>query len=890
MEQQVNPGALLCCCVLLVGFAALCTFLLQRRARVQPSVVARQEAEVVTVASQETVIEASSPAAIAVVPRERGIIVDVVESKFETDLQRANIYEIRLPKGTAWEPDRAINFLKHILATFNGRVVLRIVAEPGRVMWQMIDCFTFLEDTSLVVQAVQSIYPKAEVEVSDHESPAVAEPFARVTIPFVLTDDFFRPTKSVMDIKESDPLVSFVHSMGELQEGERLIYTLCLAGLVDQYTWEQAVKQTQISDGAKAANFGWNLLNAVLTEGKGSWKPLSGTGATGKGKYAPEVQKLFEHKLYDQLPLNVYLLLQKDAVGEDRESLRRIVNPVLILGAQFASEHNEFTPLDEGIKRWRVDSPEKERSTSAMGVISAWIDGTDHPWEHLRDKASVVMSPEEVAALWHLPHRGFATTGVAWAPTRRPAPAALVSNKEGVWIGYNVVTGRQNPIYLHDEDRETHINVVGKTKVGKSTLMHNLIHQDIKSGKGVGVVDPHGKLVEDILRYSIPDERMDDVVVIDIANEEYPPPLNPMAVPGERGRLAAGRVMAVLDKIYGGFSGTPRIADTLAAALVTLWQEETPTVRDVTRLFDDLEYRYSLLSQLDDFVTEEFWRRFEKLSPSRQDELSYPVVYRMRNFYGNPTLYPVMCHSDALDLADLISRGKIILVSLRANEEKVPPREQRLLGAVIVSQLQMAAMRPAKRESPGGEEVETARKKPPFYLYIDEAQEFVTTALDEIFPEARKFGLYLTVAHQFLGQLKGKTLGAVMGNVGTSIVFQVGPDDARALAAYLSPEFKAEDLINLDLHHAAIKMRLGGRTLPAFSLETRPRPGEEDEEAEEREERIRKRSVEQYTPKSREEVLDWLQKRYARSRFMLPREQRGSSEDENWVVTPEPRE
>jgi hypothetical protein len=237
------------------------------------------------------------------------------------------------------------------------------------------------------------------------------------------------------------------------------------------------------------------------------------------------------------------VLLQKDVVGENKDSLRRIMIPMSILIEQFSSYNGLIPLVDENEETLvtNVDSDETERATSALGLVGSFIGKTGKNWQ----KATSVLSTEELAALWHLPHKDFTSPEIAWAPIRRPAPLELINNKEGVLIGDNVSSSRRHPIFLPEDSRETHLSIAGKTGVGKSTLMHNLVSQDIRDGKGVGVVDPHGKLVSDILRYSIPDERIDDVVVIDIANEEYPPPLNPLVIPGERDSVAAGQVVAV---------------------------------------------------------------------------------------------------------------------------------------------------------------------------------------------------------------------------------------------------------------------------------------------------------------------------------------------------------
>ena len=169
--------------------------------------------------------------------------------------------------------------------------------------------------------------------------------------------------------------------------------------------------------------------------------------------------------------------------------------------------------------------------------------------------------------------------------------------------------------------------------------------------------------------------------------------------------------------------------------LTTLELDKTPTVRDVHRLFKGDDYRDRLLDRLDDELSWEFWEDFETLSLGQQEQIAYPVLYRMRKFYGNKTLYPIMCHPQTLDLGRFIAERKIVLVSLQADRRKIAPAEQRLLGIILVLQLQLAAM--------------SSLSNPMFYLYIDEAQNFVTTALDTILSEARKFRLSLTLANQF---------------------------------------------------------------------------------------------------------------------------------------------
>ena len=213
-----------------------------------------------------------------------------------------------------------------------------------------------------------------------------------------------------------------------------------------------------------------------------------------------------------------------------------------------------------------------------------------------------------------------------------------------------------------------------------------------------------------------------------------------------------------------------------------------------------------------------------------------------------------MCHPDPLDIAARMAQNKIILVSLRASEAKVPLTERVLLGAGLVAQIQMAALAGVIQNGP-------------YFLYIDETQYFVTSALDQMLSEARKRGLGLVLTNQYLKQLAGNTLNAVMGNVGAMISFEVGEPDAKAVASYVKPDFTAADLVSLGNYKAAVTMRFEGERQPAFSLETVAPPRSQDQTtAGEAEERIRKKSIQNYTPKSHQEVVDWLSARYAPSR------------------------
>jgi hypothetical protein len=780
------------------------------------------------------------------------------ESTFGSKLLRSKMYEIRAPSWLDWDPDKSIVLMKHLLGIFGSdSVIFRIVVESGRIAWQIVDCGSQSQETQLVIQGVRSIYPQAEVTASEYQPFQFLGPVHRLVIPYTLKSDFFCPIKAVDQMKKSDPLVALVHAMAAAaNEGGRFLYTVAVVKRTSRVKIQSGITQIQ--------RVNLHPLQLLSTAG---WADVAGKAIAGKtmtAKYVPEQQKIFEQKLRNEVLYDAYAALQFDI--KDEQDLERMLNAATILEQQFDTDltglRSYFDKADP--YRWHVTSAEEEARTNTLALVGSWIGDVDKRGAVLR----AILSVPELAALWHLPHSLFASPEINWIPKGHVvAPPALIKNSDGVLIGNNLVGGRPTPIYLPDASRQSHVNIIGKTQVGKSTFMHNLIHQDIAAGKGVGVIDPHGTLIQDILRSSIPANRVKDVVLIDIANEDFPPPLNLLSIAGE---YAVGQTTTILEQLYGEFV---KVGDVLRAALLTLQVEPHPTLRDVPRVLSDPEYRHQLLRQVENPAVLDFWQEFEGQSASVQRETIAPVSRRIRSFYANPVLYPIICHPDSLDYDKLIAERKILLVNLQCDDRKVPPRERRLLGTVLVSHLQMAAM--------------SVQQVTPFYLYIDEVQEFVTTSLDEMLPQVRKFGLYLTIANQFLGQLRGSTLEAVTGNIGATIAFQLGPDDARSMAPHFRPEFDVDDLVNLDLHQAAVKIRLGTKTLPAFAINTLPAVAEPSNAAHVAA-AIRQSSIDHATPKSRKQVLEWLEQRYPRPGFVSSGKGANSTDGDDWLVPPGP--
>lgn len=769
------------------------------------------------------------------------------------NLSQVRAYAVKVPSTNAWHPETAARFMEQVLEKYH-MLTFQILAEPDSLTWRILDHRRRL-DPSVMKQTICAFYPDAEVEEAEFASAPFEDAFCRYIMSFEQTAEPVFPIAYVETFKQLDPLANLTQELSHLQQGERVTYTLFVADSA-RFLYQQAENLLTFKPGS-------NPFKLLSPEG---WAEAGYSLATGEKQrlsvYEDKDQEVILRK-FTNFVYQCLLLIQIDAPTFDRvEALTRLNTFI----QQYRNLPYGALAWHEGVPEdgvYHVETPEHDSDTSTFGLLNRWLTNTGTEWHAIR----LLLDTRELAGLWHLPNTLFQASQIAWSRKGARLPQPMYGYREGVCLGESHFGGVSEPVYMPDQDRATHINILGMTGVGKSTLMHHLITQDIARGSGVAVIDPHGQLVRDILQTGIPEAREGDVVVLDLANVEYPPPLNPMA--STRNEAATARIISVLEKIYGRPENAPRMANALSSALITLRHEPQATVRDIARLFLDAEFRQALLEKVTDEVALEFWEyEYEGASPGQQLQIRDPVLYRVRAFYRNADLYPIICHPQGLDFAQLMEDGKIILLSLGMDEERIPESERNLMGAIVVSQLQMAAM---KRRN-------TSR---PFYLYIDEVQNFVTSSLDKVFSEARKFELPLTVANQYLKQLSGETLDAMMGNVGAMVVFQCGLDDARRLAPYMKPGFEAEDLVNLDKFQAVVKMRFNEKTQSAFSLSPLPPRTAETLAPEERfkctqaELRIRQLSQATYTPMHRDEVQAWLAERYPRRRPRLGKADEG---------------
>ncbi|MDA2921154.1 type IV secretion system DNA-binding domain-containing protein [Desulfobacterota bacterium AH_259_B03_O07] len=355
--------------------------------------------------------------------------------------------------------------------------------------------------------------------------------------------------------------------------------------------------------------------------------------------------------------------------------------------------------------------------------------------------------------------------------------------------------------------------IIGKTGVGKSTVLKNTMAQDIQNAAGFALLDPHGDLVKDVLRL-IPLARKEDVIYINPSDTARQPGFNVFEGIGtpEGRHLVASGLISVFKKLWHEFWG-PRTEHILRNAVLALLEYPGTTLLDLPRILVDENYRKTVLLYVTDIYVREFWlKEFAKYPARLKAEAIAPIQNKAGAFLGNPFIRNILGQKkSSFDIRKVMDNGKILLANLSKGE--LGEDTATLLGSLLITRIELAAL--SRSDTP-----EEERKD--FTLFIDEFHTFTTESLTDMLPEMRKRRLSLVLAHQYLEQIDEKLRAALFGNVGTVIAFRVGARDAEYLAREFYPTFKREDFIRLPTYHIYIKLMIDGVTSKPFSAVTLP--------------------------------------------------------------------
>jgi hypothetical protein len=422
-----------------------------------------------------------------------------------------------------------------------------------------------------------------------------------------------------------------------------------------------------------------------------------------------------------------------------------------------------------------------------------------------------VLNSEEVATVFHFPNKQITTPHIYWLYSKTaPAPAEIPT--EGLYLGMSTYRGIKRPVHISDSDRQRHMYIIGKTGTGKSEFLKSLIMQDIKAGKGVCFIDPHGDAVESLLA-QIPPERAEDVIYFRPSDTERPFGLNLLEAQTEdQKHFVATNVINMMYKLFDpyktGIVG-PRFEHAVRNAILTIFAEEGSTFVELMRALTDSRYVQEILPKVSDPIIRRYWTdQIAQTSDFHKSEVLDYITSKFGRFVTNRMIRNMIGQSQSsFDFREVMDQGKILFINLSKGE--LGEENSSFLGLILVPRILMAAM--SRADIP-----EDDRRD--FYLYVDEFQNFATPDFAQILSEARKYRLNLTVANQFIGQIDEEIKNAIFGNVGTIITYRVGVADASYLAHEFSPVFGEDDLLNIEKYHVYIKTIVKNEPVPPFSM------------------------------------------------------------------------
>lgn len=423
---------------------------------------------------------------------------------------------------------------------------------------------------------------------------------------------------------------------------------------------------------------------------------------------------------------------------------------------------------------------------------------------------------EELASIYHLPHTSVETQNIVWARTKTAEPPSnlpaigSIPNEELSPFGITDFRGTNTQFGIKRIDRGRHIYIIGQTGVGKSFLLELLTLSDIYSGQGFAIIDPHGDYALDMMRY-IPAHRRNDVVYFNPADTDYPIAFNPLEVhdPSLKNHISS-ELVGVLKRMFESWG--PRLEYILRYTLLALLDYPNATMLDITRMLTEKNFRKQVLEYVTDPVVKNFWvTEFASWNEKFASEAVAPVLNKVGAFTANPMIRNIVGQPEStINIRHIMDNGKILIVNLTRG--LVGEDNAAILGALMVTKIQLAAMSRA--------DIANLADRKPFYLYVDEFQNFATDSFSTILSEARKYGLNLTIANQYVAQMSIMVKDAVFGNVGNLVAFRVGASDASELEKYFAPYFSSQDLIQLHNRNFVASLSISGEKAPAFSATT----------------------------------------------------------------------
>jgi hypothetical protein len=422
-----------------------------------------------------------------------------------------------------------------------------------------------------------------------------------------------------------------------------------------------------------------------------------------------------------------------------------------------------------------------------------------------------VLSSEELATLWHMPNKTIETPHIYWL-NAKAAPATGGFPETGLWLGRSIYRSQEKNIYISEEDRMRHTYIIGRTGTGKTELLKSMIIQDMRAGKGLCFLEPHGDGIEELLEL-VPPERAEDVILFDPSDREMPLGFNLLEVRNiEEMYFVASAIINLMYKLYDphktGIVG-PRFEHAIRNAMLTVAVEPGATFVEVNRALTDQKYVQELLPKVTDPIVRRYWTdQIAQTNEFHKSETLDYITSKFGRFVTNKLIRNIIGQSKStLDFRKAMDEGKIVFLKLAKG--LLGEEDANFLGLVLVPKVLQAAL--SRQDTPKAE-------RRPFYFYVDECQNFATPDFAQMLSEARKYGLGMIMANQFISQLEDQVKNAIIGNIGTLMTYRVGVEDASILQREYTPVFNETDLTNIGAQNVYVKTIVNGTPVPPFSM------------------------------------------------------------------------
>lgn len=663
---------------------------------------------------------------------------------------------------------------------------------------------------SFVEGQIYSQYPSVQIREADEDYTTHERDHSVIhTATITLTENEALPVKTFTNF-EVDPLAGITGTLAKLESTGDEMWVQILTRPIDDVwhkttdKWISDVRKGKVNKTTKYIGWLPQVFEALWRPPEAGDKTTTITELSDRDKTRISEAEKKATKLGYQVKIRVAYL------GENETTARQQMQAIMGTFKQYNSTNlNGFKASNQSFDKDDL-IPYRKRSFKSGGFV---------------------LNIEELASLYHLPHTNVETPNIVWASSKTAEPPAKLPVLTGnpaideniSAFGLTNFRGITHQFGMLRSDRSRHLYIIGQTGAGKSGLLELFALSDIFHNQGYAIIDPHGDLAVNNMRF-IPEHRIKDVVYFNPSDTAYPVGFNPLEVtnPEQKSNISS-EVIGVLKRMFGDSWG-PRLEYILRYTILALLDRPSTTMLDISRMLTDKKFRKETLSYCTDSVVLQFWNiEFASWNDKFQAEAIAPVLNKVGAFTANPTIRNIIGQpKSTFNIRQLMDDGKILIVNL--SKGLIGEDNASILGSFLVTKIQLAAM--------SRSDIPNIADRRPFYLYVDEFQNFATDSFATILSEARKYALNLTVANQYIGQMSETVRDAVFGNVGSMVSFRVSADDAPILSKQFEPQFESGDLLQMHNRHFVINMVINGEKAPSFSATTLKLPSEQNDNSE----------------------------------------------------------